>query len=494
MDAIQEPAGTDKNALARPYTLREGLEILFRDRRRIGLAFAISFGLVLVAAMLAPSRYVSDASLLVRLGHEYVYVAEGSTSNSGAMPVAFSRDEALSGEAEILMSRDLIARAISRIGVAHLYPELGKVGNDPRDAKLDRAVERFRKSFKAELLKDSTVLRLGFEHKDPVVAQQALRALIDTYLDRRRAIFSDAHVQFLSEQVAGAGKRLQAAEARLAEFKRGHGIVNYEQQLSLLLQQGNDLEGRLNDFSQQFETAAARAKRLKQMAGSTPASVVAYSETLGDPQTPRQLLDLRLKEQGLSARYLDRNPLVQNARQDVTTAERFLAQQQRDPPRNVRTARNPVLEQVELDLMRTASDESALAGGRKALEERMQQLQRRTEALSEQQARLNELSLEQKLLEESYANYARKLEAARIDEARAHQDRTNVSVLQSASRPLASESMRLPLLAIGFFFSLGVALVVAFLSEALRASFQLPEQVERSLGLPVLATLPRVGG
>lgn len=494
-DAIPGSAGVSgSGVLSRPYTLREALEILFRDRRRILLAFAISLGLVLIAALLMPARYVSDASLLVRLGQEYVYVAEASSGNSGAMPLAFSRDEALNAEAQILASRDLIGRAIGKIGIARLYPSLAKGEDNPRKPKLDQAVEQFRKSFEAELLKDSTVLHLSFAHKDPAVAQQALRVLVETYLDRRRAIFSDAHVRFLGEQVAEAGKRLQGAEARLADFKQEHGIVNYEQQLALLLQQGNDLENRLNETSQQAETASARAKKLKQLADKTPANLVVYSETLGDPQTPRQLLDLRLKEQGLSARYVDDNPLVQNARKDVATAESFLSQQQRNPPKNVRTARNQVLDQAELDLMRAASDESALAGARKALQARLEQLRRRAETLSEQQARLNALSLEQKLLEENYGNYARKLENARIDEAREQKERTNVSVLQSASRPLASKSMRLPLLAIGFLFSLGIALVVAFLSEALRTSFQMPEQVERGLGVPVLATLPRVGG
>ncbi|MGO4781105.1 hypothetical protein AB4084_37055, partial [Lysobacter sp. 2RAB21] len=80
-----------------------------------------------------------------------------------------------------------------------------------------------------------------------------MRALVDTYLDRRRAIFSDDQVRFLAGQVAAVDKRLKDSERRLTTFKQTHGIVNYDQQISLLLQQGNDLETRFNEASQQAQ-------------------------------------------------------------------------------------------------------------------------------------------------------------------------------------------------------------------------------------------------
>ncbi|MGH8080631.1 MAG: GumC family protein [Lysobacter sp.] len=494
--ASHEPSGVEARAgfsAAPRFSLREMLDIAFKDRRRIGLAFAICFALTLLAALLPTSRYVSDASLLVRLGHEYVYVADTSDSgNGGATPLMFDRTEALSAETEILASRDLIRDVVTHVGVGRLYPSIARQNDDPRRPKLDQAVEAFRENLDAHLLKGATVIQIGFTHPDPVVAQSALRTLLQTYLERRRAIFADDQVRFLQGQVATVDKRLKDAEQRLIAFKQAHAIVNYDQQISLLLQQGNDLETRFNEASQLGQNANARAKTLQRIASKTPANLVQYSETLGDPQVPRQLLDLQLKEQGLRSRYVDDNPLVVNAHNDVSTAEAFIQQQRRAPPTTVRTGRNPVREAAELDLLRATSDESALAGSRKALQGRLDQLRKRGAELTRQQTELAALSREQKLLEDSYANYARKLETARINEARDQKQRTTVSVLQAASWPLKSKSVRLPILAIGFFFSLGVALIVAFLSEALRSGFMSAEKLERSLGVPVLATMPKV--
>jgi uncharacterized protein involved in exopolysaccharide biosynthesis len=489
-----EPGDGFRGRAASAFSLREMLEIAFKDRRRIALAFAISFGLVLLASLLPTARYVSDASLLVRLGHEYVYLADTSEGGGtgGATPLMFDRTEALSAETEILASRDVIRDAVARVGLGRLYPSIARQSEDPRRPKIDQAVQAFREHMDAHLLKGATVIQVNFSHSDPVVAQQALRALVETYLDRRRAIFSDDQVRFLAGQVAAVDKRLKDSERRLTAFKQTHGIVNYDQQISLLLQQGNDLETRFNEASQQAQTANARARTLKRIAGKTPANLVQYSETLGDPQVPRQLLDLQLKEQSLRSRYVDDNPLVVNAQKDVSTAESFIRQQRRAPPTTVRTGRNPVREAAELDLLRATSDESALVGGRKALQERLTQLRKRAAELSRQQIELGALSREQKLLEDSYANYGRKLEAARINEARDQKQRTSVSVLQAASWPLKPKSVRLAIIGIGFFFSLGVALIVAFLCEALRSSFLSPEKLERSLGVPVLATMPLV--
>ncbi|MEH6413483.1 GumC family protein [Pseudomonas sp. CGJS7] len=498
MDKVfQDDADPAPRARPAPaFSLRESLDIAFRDRRRIALTFAVCFALTLLAALLPTSRYVSDASLLVRLGHEYVYLAESAdgNGNGGATPLMFDRTEAMSAETEILGSRDLIRDVVAHVGLGRLYPAIAKQSEDPRRPKLDQAVQAFRENLDARLLKGATVIQIGFTHPDPAIAQSALRTLVQTYLERRRAIFSDGQVRFLQGQLGEVDKRLKQAELQLTGFKQAHGIVNYDQQISLLLQQGNDLETRLNETSQQAQTANARAKTLTRIASKTPANLVQYSETLGDPQVPRQLLDLQLKEQNLRSRYLDDNPLVVNASKDVSTAESFIRQQRRAPPTTVRTGRNPVREAAELDLLRAQSDESALAGSRKALQERLTQLRKRGAELTRQQSELAALSREQKLLEDSYANYARKLEAARITEARDQKQRTTVSVLQAASWPLKPKSVRLPILAIGFFVSLGAALLVAFLSQALRSSFQSPEQLERGLGLPVLATMPRVQG
>lgn len=487
------PGAYASDSPARTFPLREMLETAFRDRRRIGLAFGICFAATLLAALLAGKQYASDASLLVRPGHEYVYVADTGSANPGAAtPLMFDRAEAVNAETEILASRDLVRQVIVRVGWERLYPSLGRRYEDRPQMGLDRAVDAFRDKLDVQLIKDSTVIRVSFRHRDPALAQLALRTLVEAYLERRRAIFSDERARFLDGEVATVRKRLGDAERSLADFKQTHGIVDYDQQITLLLQQANDLQTRFNEADQQAQIASAKTKKLQEIARKTPTSLVEYSETLGDPQSPRQLLDLQLKEQDLRARYVDGNPLVKKARKDVALAEDFMRQQLRNPPKNVRTGRNPVRDAAELDLMRAIAEETAYDASRKALQARLDLLKRQTTDLERQRSQFDALSRQQKLLADSYANYAHRLEDARIDGARDRKEKTSVSVLQSASTPLRPRSFRALIVFVGFFVSVVVALIVAFLSEAFRTSFLSPEKLERSTGYPVLVTLPLV--
>ena len=492
-DALDTTPLAPKGA-TQTFSLREMLAIAYRDRRRIMLGFAIPFVIILLTALMMRPNYISDASLLVRLGHEYVYVADttiGSTNNG--TPLSFDPADALNAETEILSSRDLIKQTITKVGLARLYPSIDRRRDSPSQPKIDLAVEQFRGNLDAQLLKDSTVITVSFKHPDQALAQQALQALIDTYLDRRRAIFSDPHVDFMSHQVSEVEQRLQLSDKQLTAFKQSHSIVNYDQQITLLLQQSNALKSQIDDSNQQMAISNARAQILKHVTQKTPNRQVEYTETLADAQAPRQLLDLRLKEQSLRSRYFDNNPLVIRAHQDVTTAEAFLQQQQRDPLKTERVGRNPVRDAAELDLLKANTDEIAYTRSRTVLQAQLDQVKAQAARLAQQQSELNMLTLQQKLLEDSYANDVQKLEAARMDEARDQKEQTNVSVLQAANFPLQRKSARLLLIIVGTFVSLGIALLVALLSEALRSSFLTPEQLERSTGVPVLATVPMMG-
>ena len=77
-------------------------------------------------------------------------------------------------------------------------------------------------------------------------------------------------------------------------------------------------------------------------------------------------------------------------------------------------------------------------------------------------------------------------------EAVAAERATNVRVIQPARVPLRPHRLTLPILAAGAVFSLLAGVGAAVLSDATRPGVLSPEQVERRLGLPVLACIPEL--
>ena len=114
------------------------------------------------------------------------------------------------------------------------------------------------------------------------------------------------------------------------------------------------------------------------------------------------------------------------------------------------------------------------------------------ERLNDQELELAQLEREVKLLEGKYAMHVQKLEEARVNDALSGEGITNVKVAQPASLVYKPVSPKKALLLAG---ALMLALVggigSAFAAESLDQTLRTTSQVERQLGLPVLASMPR---
>ena len=89
-------------------TLRRLASILFRHRRAILVACALTFVLAVCWTIVSPKRYQSQAKLLVRLGRENATLDPTSTVGQGpAIAVPNSREEEINSVIEIVQSRPL---------------------------------------------------------------------------------------------------------------------------------------------------------------------------------------------------------------------------------------------------------------------------------------------------------------------------------------------------------------------------------------------------
>ena len=100
------------------------------------------------------------------------------------------------------------------------------------------------------------------------------------------------------------------------------------------------------------------------------------------------------------------------------------------------------------------------------------------------------LTREVKLAEEKLNVYVKKQEEARIADALDRQKFANVTLVESPVRPYLPSKPNIPMnLAAGFlvacFFSLGVG----FTRDMNRSTFDSGDELESTLGLPVIATI-----
>lgn len=492
MDTIIEGEPAPQGQARSGATLRGLLTTAFYDRRRIGAVLLAGLALTAAAAVLAPKKYTAEASLLMRLGREYLYTPEVGDSAGAAAPIASDREQSLQAETRILTSRDLRETVLDKMGVAAIYPSIAS-GNGEPAAQHAAALLAMEHSLDADLLKGSNLMQISFEHPDPVVASKVLTELIDAYMTRRSVIFASANYDTALADFNTRKAELRSAEQRLAAVKSERKIRSFGEEQSLLLSQRNALEMRQTDLDVAAAQAAGRSAALRRNLPAVLANVTLSTETQRSEaleNARKVLLDLNLKERDLSARYTDDNPLVQDARAALDSTRAFIQDLEAHPISTVRSGRSPVRDSVETDLARTLADQqqaragdAVVAAERARVEARLQQF-----AISEQQ--LPALERNRRLAEQNFEAAAKRLRdettLAELDRKR----RSNVSVVQSPTVPLEGKTLRPAILVVGIVASLCAALLTSFLSALWRDTFLTPDDVERRLGVKLLVAVP----
>ena len=158
--------------------------------------------------------------------------------------------------------------------------------------------------------------------------------------------------------------------------------------------------------------------------------------------------------------------------------------------RLVRSGRSPARDVVESDLLRTLADQQQAGASTQSLSAERAAVDRRLADLAASAAELKTLERERRLAEENFDAAAKGLRdemaMAELDRER----RSNVSIVQAPRVPLAAKSLVPVILLVGVFLSLCAALLTAFFLALWRDTFLTPEQVEETLGVPILATVP----
>lgn len=434
------------------------------DAPRIALVFGLGLAITCGVALMAGKQYTAEASLLLRLGREYIYTPEVGDAN-GRTPLAYDREQTIQSETRILLSRDVLEATVDQLGVAYVYPKLAQ-GDAPADAKRGRAVLMLEKALDAELLKNTNLMQVQFKHADPQVAAKTLSVLIDAYLQKRQGVFAGIGIKSAEAEFKVQEAKLQGVEAKLSQFKRARGFVAFTEEQSLLLAQRSALELKQSDVALSQAQAGGRVSSLRTRMPAVPAEVTLSTETQRSDaaeSTLKLLMDLKLKERDVSAKFNDNEPMVQDVRQDIALANEHLKLLRADPPRLTKLGRNPVRDAAEADLEHSLADQSQAQAGQSSLAARLSGIEKRLAQMADSERDWHDLDRARRLAEADYEAAAKRLREERLMADLDRQRQSNVTMVQSPKVPLEGRSARVAILGVGTVLSLAAALFTAFL-------------------------------
>jgi polysaccharide biosynthesis protein PslE len=501
---------------AHPLTLRDFTQIFFRHKKKI-LAWSFSVvGLSLVAILILPRKYTSEAKLFVRLGRESVTLDPTATTGQ-IVQVQETRDNQINSTRDMLTSRALLERVVEKIGAKTILhgPQQQAQGATPARSLVgdlmsavglatfsspvspeEKAVAKLSKSLAVKVGRNTSVIDFSCEAGNALLAQQILQAFLDAFHEQHLAANRTAgSLEFFTAQAARLKTQLDAAVASLRDAKNESGIVSLPAQQKALQDQLIQLE--TASLAAEASLASSEAsivvlrKSLAEVPQQLPTQQTAGFPNVAADSLQQEYFKLRLVLHDLESRLGDDHRKVIDARTQVRQSEAML--NAIAPERTQSTVGlHPSRQALDLDLRREETLAASLSAKSGALKDQIAVLQRRSRDLNEHEVRIADLERQVIIAETSYRSYMDHLEQVRIGDALEVDRISNVNVVQPPSlvqTPVSPKSTLI--LGAGLLVAVFGAFGLALGSEYLDNSLRTPDDLESQLGLPVLSSIPR---
>ena len=463
------------------FSMRDFLNTAFYYRWTAVAALAATLVLGILLAILVPPSYRAEARLLTLYAGYYNMQMDntGAAAAAAGLP-GLETGGIVSVESQILASPEL-----------HRAVVQDELGPQASEAALDRAVRNFENRLSIEKVETANVIQLSYRDSDPVKASKTLERLIDHYFRQRAGVFTEGRVGFLVQQRDRVRGQLDKANAELIAFQRSRDVVDVEAQIAsavalnaLLKQRGLENDAALAQDKSTLE-------KLKVEATKVPAKVDLYEDnteaarTVGTMQLT--LLQLQARRADLAARYMSESPFVKQVDDQIADLEKEITKQKSSVVNAVRRGRNTYYDTVQDRITRLTADVAGQEERKQTLDNQIQEAGDRFQTLITTANQLRRLEIDRDLLADSFKGFSREVEQARIQQNQADtSSSSNVRIIQAPAPPTQRSNPPILFLAAALVVGILAAVISMLVRTSLRETFLSPEEVERSLSLPVL--------
>lgn len=472
---------------ARPrYTASDVGALLWRDRFLMIAVFLVLLAIGLGVALTLKTRYPAHASLLVRLGPEYVYQPNVGDAARGAIP---TNDQLVQSEVEILQSPELRRRVIDELGMAQVLPAKAKAYAAAPPAKKvqlrEAAASAIGTNLKVDTAPDSDVVRVTYTDTDPARASLVLNRLLDDYLAFRASVLQGTSQPVLDQQLKSFQDQLAQVDADYQKFLADNAITDFDAEKTSLNTELTSLTDENYRVQARLKEIGGRLAEIgRQMAAVSP-EIKLYHDT--DPQASAKLLQLQIERQDLLSRYTPTSQPVKDIDEKIASLQGLMARGGGQASGAARIGVNPLYQTVQTEQIQLNAEAASLHDRQAALTDQLAQIAARRQKLNELEPQYLLLNQNRALLQDDVKGMIQKKQEA---EAQGTPGRGfgTVRVVERPTPPATGKSLKKPVLLLAALFAAFTALCVGLARLFTRKGFPTASSASRTLDLPVLAT------
>jgi polysaccharide chain length determinant protein (PEP-CTERM system associated) len=465
-------------------------------RRRKWMITAIVLAALAIGGTLCvvlPKSYRSNTLIVVenqRVPEDYV---KGVVTNAP--------QDRLATIQQLVLSRSILGRVIEEFNLQDPEQDLGIV------------MESIRRRITITTTREHAFM-LSFAHSNPVTAQKVTARLAELFIEQnlktREQLVNEAN-EFLQQELIDAQKELEVKEKAISEFKLSHmGELPGQMEANLRALDRLQAEmtatletaSRLNDRISQLDKTIKEYESGELSASSTGPFGVQQAGLLrpADARIAR-IKELERSLANLSAIYKDTYPDIIHLKQEIAKLKAQPTEDGdqkavREETGNGKHAEKKQVDPYYRDLLRQRSDIKAELATIKERQERIareiRQYESRVERTPMREQQLASLMRDYENMQKNYqALLERRLNARMAEKLERRQKGEQFRIIDPAHLPTFPESPDvLKIMAVSLLAGCGLGFSSAVLVENMRSGFRHGEEVERLLGIPVLAEIP----
>jgi polysaccharide chain length determinant protein (PEP-CTERM system associated) len=480
---------------ARSYNIDDYIEILWRRIWYIIIPFlVIMIGTVLYAKF-APRLYKASTLVLV---------TAQKIPETFVQPTVTSRiEDRLQSISQEVMSRTRMEQIINEFG---LYKDESKKLNN------EEIVELMQKNIKVELptKRDEkgyfTISYIGTNPNMVTVIANRLASLFIEENLRFREQQAVGTTEFLNTELTAKKARLEELEAAVAQYKRQHmgdlpeqrdtnlrileQLQNQYQRVGENLRAAQDrklfLQKQLADLELPITSPDTMALGKNSRLSSSSTYSSSDSKVVGTYTSQKDSLAKQLED--LRSKYTESHP-------DVVVMKKRLADLELKKDTDTYSVKSdPRYRELKNQLTMTDIEIKRLQGEEASIGAQMSRYRARIENSPSREQEMTSLNREYQNIKESYDQLLKKSQSAQqAENLERRQKGEQFRVIDPARIPQKPFSPDIPkVLLIGFILSIGCGFGLAIIREQMDRSFHDAADVEVTLGLRVLATIPKI--
>ncbi|HET6488172.1 MAG TPA: GNVR domain-containing protein [Syntrophales bacterium] len=467
----------------RSYNVNDYKEIFLRRKFYFVIPFVLIFTAAILWAALAPRMY--QASTLVLVTPQRV------PADLVRPTVTASIIERLNSISQEIMSRTRLEQIID---------ELKLYQGELKQMKREEVVELMRKNIKVELPKRTSetagYFTISYTGNDPRIVTLVANKLSSLFIEENLKLREQQAVgttEFLTNELQATKEKLEVQGQTLADYKRKNmGSLPEQRDTNIKILEQLQAQAQRNDES----TRALEDRKLlimKQMSDmENPTAVTAgpngsVQQKKGTMSYEAQLEELNKQLADLQSRYTEKHPDIVRTKKRIADLEKS---------KETTTVKNdPRYKELKAALAET--DRQILRSRQEGAKINAQadQYRGRIEVATQREQEMVTMVQEYNNTRLQYDTLIKKSEEAQqAENLERRQKGEQFRVIDPARMPEKPVQPDIPkVLLIGLFAGLGCGLGGIFVREQLDRSFRDPEDAEVTLGLKVLANIPRIG-